>query len=82
MVVSPGDVNLDFILAERARELTGEHTRWVDLKRMGKLTKNYLEQTNPIAATYFDEGKHQVRPIPQSFLDAIANAADFGNNGY
>ena len=38
-------------------------------------------RTNPDIIA-FDEAKHQVRPIPQSFLDAIANAAEFGNNGY
>ncbi|MFC6099228.1 RagB/SusD family nutrient uptake outer membrane protein [Olivibacter domesticus] len=82
MLVSSADMNIDFILMERARELTGEHVRWLDLKRTGRLTKSYLEQTNPIAATYFDEAKHTVRPIPQSFLDAISNATEFGNNGY
>lgn len=81
MAVSQSDMTLDFILAERARELAGEQTRWYDLKRMGKLTKSYLAQTNP-DILIFDEAKHQIRPIPQSYLDAIANAAEFGNNGY
>lgn len=82
MVVLPAQMNIDFILKERARELTGEHMRWVDLKRTGKLTKAYLDQTNPIAGTNFVDDKHTVRPIPRSFLDAISNAAEFGNNGY
>lgn len=82
MDVSASQMNIDFIIKERARELTGEHIRWVDLKRAGKLTKSYLQQTNPIAATNFDPSKHTVRPIPRSFLDAIANADEFGNNGY
>lgn len=81
MAVATADMTLDFILAERGRELAGEQWRWYDLKRMGKLTTAYLKQTNP-DITAFDEAKHQVRPIPQSFLDAIANAAEFGNNGY
>ena len=81
MTVSASDVTLDFILAERARELAGEQTRWYDLKRFGKLTNDYLEETNP-DITSFDETKHTVRPIPQSFLDAISNADDFGTNGY
>lgn len=80
--VAPAVVNLDFILKERARELAGEHMRWVDLKRMGKLTKSYLQQTNPVSAEFFDESKHTKRPIPQSFLDAISNANEFGNNNY
>ncbi|MBQ1978453.1 MAG: RagB/SusD family nutrient uptake outer membrane protein [Alistipes sp.] len=81
MAVSQSDMTLDFILAEQARELSGEQVRWYDLKRHGKLTKSYLAQTNPNILN-FDESKHQVRPIPQSYLDAIANAAEFGNNGY
>ena len=81
MAVSQSAMTLDFILAERARELAGEQTRWYDLKRMGKLTKTYFAETNPDILT-FDEAKHQIRPIPQSFLDAIANADEFGNNGY
>lgn len=82
MLVLPAQINIDFLLKERARELTGEHMRWVDLKRAGKLNKAYLDQTNPIAGTNFVDGKHIVRPIPRSFLDAISNAAQFGNNGY
>ena len=81
MAVSQSDMTLDFILAESARELAGEQTRWYDLKRHGKLTKAYLGQTNPDILE-FDESKHTVRPIPQSFLDAIANPDEFGNNGY
>jgi len=82
MVVLPAQINIDFLLKERARELTGEHMRWVDLKRTGRLNKAYLDQTNPIAGTNFDDSKHTVRPIPRSFLDAISNPTQFGNNGY
>lgn len=81
MTVAQSDVTLDFILAERARELAGEQVRWYDLKRFGKLTNAYLAQTNPDILT-FDETLHQVRPIPQSYLDAIANPDEFGTNGY
>ncbi|HEU0125396.1 MAG TPA: RagB/SusD family nutrient uptake outer membrane protein, partial [Flavobacterium sp.] len=82
MLVTSGDMNIDFILKERARELSGEHTRWTDLKRTGRLNKTYLDQTNPIAGANFINEKHIVRPIPRSFLDAISNAKDFGTNGY
>ncbi|WP_353135553.1 RagB/SusD family nutrient uptake outer membrane protein [Pseudopedobacter sp.] len=82
MEVSAADMNIDFILKERARELTGEHLRWYDLKRTNRLTKSYLQSTNPIVSENFNEAKHTKRPIPQSFLDAISNSAEFGNNGY
>lgn len=81
MRVSSNEVNLDFILAERARELAGEQVRWEDLKRFGKLTNTYLNRTNP-DITGFVDGKHSIRPIPQAFLDAIGNADEFGTNGY
>ncbi|MEN3324736.1 RagB/SusD family nutrient uptake outer membrane protein [Mariniflexile soesokkakense] len=81
LTVSAGEVTLDFILAERARELTGEQVRWEDLKRFGKLTSAYLSSKNPDITT-FDDSKHKVRPIPQAFLDAIVNADEFGTNGY
>lgn len=80
MVVTEDDMTLDFIVAERGRELAGEQWRWYDLKRLGKLNHEYLSRTNP--DTNFEDGKNEVRPIPQSFLDQIANAAEFGTNGY
>lgn len=82
MDVNAGQINTKFILDERARELAGEHTRWIDLKRTGFLTKEYLTLTNPTAAPKFTPSKHLVRPVPLSFLDQIVNAKDFGTNGY
>lgn len=79
MEVNASEVTLDFILAERGRELAGEQTRWYDLKRRGKLTTEYLTTTNP-DIQFFDPNKHTVRPIPQSFMDAIANPQEFGQN--
>ena len=81
MDVASGDVTLDFILGERARELTGEQVRWIDLKRYGYLTSSYLSEKNPDIVNFVDS-KNTVRPIPQSFLDAISNADEFGTNGY
>lgn len=80
--VNLSDMTIDFIAAERARELAGEHMRWFDLKRMGKLTKSYLSSTNPVVGANFKEDIHTKRPIPQFFLDAISNSAEFGTNGY
>ena len=81
MLANESDMTVEYILEERARELAGEHLRWYDLKRTGNLTKAYLARTNP-DITLFDETKHFVRPIPVSFLNAIANPDEFGTNGY
>ena len=39
MTVTENDMNVDFILEERARELAGEWQRRLDLKRLGKLVE-------------------------------------------
>jgi hypothetical protein len=81
MQITSAQVNLDFILDERARELCGEQLRWFDLKRTGKLASR-IQSMNPDAAIYF-QPFHTVRPIPQAQLDAITNKADFlQNTGY
>ncbi|MCM1078464.1 MAG: RagB/SusD family nutrient uptake outer membrane protein [Bacteroidales bacterium] len=83
MDVTLNEMTIDYILKERARELCGEQWRWYDLKRTGRLTSEYLSQKgmNPFITT-FDNKKHTVRPVPQQFLDQIANPDEFGTNGY
>lgn len=83
MEVGLNEMTIDYILKERARELCGEQWRWYDLKRTGRLTAEYLSQKgmNPYITT-FDNTKHTVRPIPQQFLNMIANPDEFGTNGY
>ena len=81
MAITTADLNIDFILAERARELGGEQLRWFDLKRTGKLIE-YVKAWNPNAKANIQEF-HMVRPIPQSQLDAITNKDEFKQNpGY
>lgn len=80
--VTVSDINLQFLIDERARELCGEYGRWYDLKRTGKLTKSYLMEKNPDIGQYFVDGVHSVRPIPQGQIDAISNPEGFQNNGY
>lgn len=81
MQISAGDVTLDFILDERARELCGEQLRWFDLKRTGKLLER-VQNLNPDAAQFI-QPFHTVRPIPQSQLDAVTNKGEFmQNEGY
>jgi hypothetical protein len=80
MQISSGDVTLDFILDERARELCGEHMRWFDLKRTKKLLER-VEKYNPDIE--YLEKHHYLRPIPQTELDLLTNGEEFGQNeGY
>jgi hypothetical protein len=83
MQVVPAQMNIDFILDERARELCGEQLRWFDLKRTGKLIDRIKTQNlNPDAAT-FVQTYHLLRPIPQAQLDAVTNKTVFTQNpGY
>lgn len=65
--ITPADVNLDFLLDERARELVGEGWRWWDLARTGTLVdrvRTYNPQGAPNIQDY-----HIVRPIPQNQID-------------
>ncbi|MBQ9357624.1 MAG: RagB/SusD family nutrient uptake outer membrane protein [Prevotella sp.] len=82
MEVTMAEMNIDYILKERARELCGEQWRWYDLKRTGNLNLQYLSGTgrNPYITIF--QQRHLVRPVPQEFLDQIANADEFGTNGY
>ena len=64
MQATLADMNIDFILDERARELTGETTRWFDLKRTGKLVER-VKKYNPGGAPNIQEF-HNLRPLPNA----------------
>lgn len=57
------EMNIDYILNERARELAGEYHRFADLTRTGKLAE-YVEAHNPDIAAGQITSKYYLRPIP------------------
>lgn len=66
MMILEADINtpeklVEFVLDERMRELLGEHHRWFDLVRCGKLVER-VKKYNPKASAIAD--KHVLRPIP------------------
>lgn len=80
MLVTPGDITLDFILDERARELSGEYMRWYDLKRTGTLGSR-IQRYNPDIQSFKPD--YRLRPVPLVELQSLTNAGEFGQNpGY
>lgn len=72
MEISGSDVDIDFILDERARELMGEYHRWFDLKRTGMLVRRNLLYNREVrkAGNPFGDGNQKVlRPLPQSVIN-------------
>lgn len=73
MLIDAKDLTMETIIEERARELAGEQTRWLDLKRWGLLVervKKYNPQASAIGA------HHVLRPIPQTQIDRSAKTSD------
>lgn len=67
MMITSGDIDIDFILDERARELIGEGHRWMDLTRTGKLVER-VRLHNPVGGPNIQDF-HTLRPIPQDQID-------------
>lgn len=85
MTVTSSDMNIDFLLKERACELAGEYVRWTDLKRTHKLIEYftaYNEDNVPANNLKGADGNYKIlRPIPQAAIDL--NKAEITQNpGY
>ncbi len=78
--VAPGDVDMDYILDERARELLGEIPRRFTLVRTGTLLDR-VRRLNPKSKDGIRD--YQVHwPIPQAAIDANSGAVLTQNTGY
>ncbi len=78
--VNAGDVNMDYLLDERLRELYVEELRMVTLCRMGLLydrDKKYNEKSGLTIETY-----HNLWPIPFSEIERNTDAKIDQNTGY
>ncbi len=94
---TPANIDLNFILDERAREFYGESLRWFDLVR----TQTWNERADSYTICEQNDGGawvkavkkdrtiqkfHYLRPIPQGQLDAMemtdAEKKSFQNPGY
>lgn len=78
MDITATGLSLDFILDERARELCGETTRWLDLKRTHKLVQRDILH-NPEAGQNI-QPFDTLRPIPQSQIDAVTTGTPYPQN--
>lgn len=78
--ISSGDVSIEFILEERARELHAEEHRRYTLLRTGtylERTRRYNEQSGPHVTD-----RDTLFPIPQSVIDANLDKPFPQNPGY
>jgi starch-binding outer membrane protein, SusD/RagB family len=79
---TPAQMNLDYILDERLRELIIEEPRRLTLSRMNKL-EDRIKRLNgfPVTVNSF-QAKHRWYPIPQTFIDANFGVKIEQNPGY
>jgi len=95
MDITASQVNIDFILDERTRELCGEMMRWLDLKRTNKLVERVQKYNPPLTrlpngiygsnAAINIKDYHRLRPIPQTEIDRTSGQPSGGitqNPGY
>lgn len=73
MEITAAELDLDFLLDERGRELYGEQKRWLDLKRTGKLVERVRLYNPSGAAKQNIEDHHVLRPIPANQITRTTN---------
>jgi starch-binding outer membrane protein, SusD/RagB family len=78
--VTPAQVNMDYILDERARELVFEEDRRLTLSRTGKLVER-VRLHNPLNKGNIQDF-HALFPIPASDIEANKDAILTQNPGY
>lgn len=78
--VSEDDMNMDYLLDERIRELVGEESRRFTLVRTGKLIDR-VKRYNPTLKDKIQDF-HALWPIPQAIRDANRGAEFPQNPGY
>jgi len=84
-LVDAADVDIDYLLDERARELSYEEFRMITLMRMGKLTER-MKIHNPMYngkhGTNEIEEYHNLWPIPAAEIEKNSEAVLVQNPGY
>jgi len=78
--ITAADVDIDFILDERARELFGEYPRKYALTRTGEFV-NRVKAHNPVTSQFVQD-YNIYWPIPQTAIDANSEAKIEQNEGY
>ncbi len=76
-------LDIDYILDERARELYGEEWRLINLRRVGKLLERTLKYNdNPVLPGASMKPHNVLWPIPQAQIDLNIDAPFPQNPGY
>jgi tetratricopeptide (TPR) repeat protein len=78
--VKPSEVNIDYLLDERARELLWEKPRRLELMRMGKLVQR-VRKYNPLSASTI-QNYNKLWPLPASEINKNINGTLKQNSGY
>ncbi|MBE9600433.1 RagB/SusD family nutrient uptake outer membrane protein [Pedobacter sp. MC2016-24] len=79
--VAAADVNIDYILDERARELFGEEFRMLTLTRLGLVYDRTKRFGSPESAASVQQ-YNNLMPIPQTAIDRNVGATLAQNPGY